>query len=167
VDAFLKIEEKILQLEKFLMFFAMITMVLAVGMQVFFRYVIPMSVPWTEELSIISFIFIVFFGAARAGRYDKHLGIKNIVDAFQPSVYIKLWYLKKIVLISFLLVVMVLEAVPMVLQGWSNTFTIIKIPMFFVLVQIPIFGVLMIFHTLMSMVRKDYQIDLVSRKKGK
>jgi len=148
------------------MLVAMAAMISAIALQVFFRYVVPVSVPWTEELSIISFIFIVFYGAALASRYDRHLGIRNIVDALDERTYIIVWFVKKACVIAFLLIVMVVLAIPMVLQGWSNTFTIIKIPLFFVLLQMPVFGVLVIFHTCMSILRKDYLKELPSGHKG-
>jgi TRAP-type C4-dicarboxylate transport system permease small subunit len=166
VNSLLKIEEKILYIEKAVMFLAMATMVIAVGLQVFFRYVVPVSVPWTEELSIICFIFVVFYGAAVAGRGDKHLGIKNLVDKLDDKTYVRFWYAKKVLILLFLTAVMVVKAIPMVLQGLSNTFTIIKIPMFFVLAQIPVFGLLMVFHTVTAMIRKDYEKELASKKKG-
>jgi TRAP-type C4-dicarboxylate transport system permease small subunit len=65
--------------------------------------------------------------------------------------------------VAFLGVVMVLYAMPMVLQGLHHTYTIIRIPQFYILLQIPLFGLFAAFHTLMSLLRRDYRRDLASR----
>lgn len=155
-----KIEDGIVLFEKAMMILATILIVIAVAMQVFFRYVIPLSVPWTEELSIISFIFMVMYGSALAVRYDRHLGIANIVNALSPKTYIKVWYIKKIVIILFVMHILIVRAYPIVMQGLNNTYTIIRIQTFFVLVQIPISALLMIYHFICSIIRKDYKNEL-------
>lgn len=161
------IETLIIWFEKIIMFLAMMIMVVSLSMQVFFRYVIPVSIPWTEELSIIAFIFMIFNGAALAAKYERHLGISNIVDMLPEYAYIILWYVKKILIMLFLLNVLVYKAYPMVIQGFSNTFTMIEIPVFYVMVQIPLFGIFVVYHTFLSMLKKEYREDLESRMEPK
>lgn len=161
-----KIEDGLVLFEKGVMLLATATIVIAVTMQVFFRYVIPLSVPWTEELSIISFIFVVMYGATLAIRYDRHLGIANIVQKLPPKLYIKVWYVKKIAIVLFVIQVLIIRALPIVMQGLSNTYTIIPIPTFFVLIQIPISALLMVFHLVCSIVRKDYRMELAALGHG-
>ncbi|MDD4842425.1 MAG: hypothetical protein PHH80_10850, partial [Sphaerochaetaceae bacterium] len=66
--------------------------------------------------------------------------------------------------IAFVGYVMLIQAIPMVRQGLSHTYTIIQIPSFFVLVNIPISAGLMIFHTVMSILRKDYVKEYAVQK---
>lgn len=150
------IENWILKFEKVIMGLATGILVFAVTAQVFFRYVVPMSMPWTEELSIISFFFTVMYGAAYAVRYDRHLGIISLTSHMSEKNFKLFWFVKKFLVIAFVGYVMFIQAIPMVKQGFSNTYTIIQIPSFFVLVQIPISAGLMVFHTVMSILRKDY-----------
>ncbi|PKN95812.1 MAG: hypothetical protein CVU43_23940 [Chloroflexi bacterium HGW-Chloroflexi-5] len=161
-----KIENALVVFEKWMMLIATALIVLAVSMQVFFRYVIPVSVPWTEELSIISFIFVVVYGSALAVRYDRHLGIANIVNKLKPKAYIIVWYVKKILVVLFVVQVLIFRAFPIVMQGLSNTYTIIQVQTFFVLVQIPIAAALMVFHLVCSMIRKDYKTELAALGHG-
>lgn len=160
MDFLNRLEQGLIRLEKWVMLVSMAVMLLAVAMQVFFRYVIALSVPWTEELSIITFILIVFYGAALAGYHDRHLGINNLVNRLSGKTFVAVWYIRKAVLVAFLAVVIVGYAIPMAMQGWTNTYTIIKIPLFYVLVQIPVFGVLTAFHSVMSMLRREYRKEL-------
>ena len=63
----------------FEIFLAIVTMVgfigmlLATGGQVLFRYVLQISVPWTEELARILFIITMFLGIAIAIREEEHI----------------------------------------------------------------------------------------------
>jgi TRAP-type C4-dicarboxylate transport system permease small subunit len=50
-----------------------IGMLLATGGQVLFRYVLKISVPWTEELARILFILSMFLGIAIAIREKEHI----------------------------------------------------------------------------------------------
>ena len=50
-----------------------IGMLLSTGGQVLFRYVLRISVPWTEELARILFIQTMFFGIAVAIRENEHI----------------------------------------------------------------------------------------------
>ena len=55
-----------------------IFMLLCAIMQVFFRYVIQISVPWTEEAARFSLILITFWGAATALRDKEHISIPTL-----------------------------------------------------------------------------------------
>ena len=58
MDMLIKIEQWILKIERVIMAIAAGLLVFAVLAQVFFRYILPISMPWTEELSIILFVFM-------------------------------------------------------------------------------------------------------------
>ena len=164
MNALTKIEGWVVYIEKAVMLVATAALVVAVSMQVFFRYVIPLSVAWTEELAIISFIFMVMYGSAAAVRYDRHLGITSITARLSKPNFIKSWYAKKILVFLFVAYIMLIKAIPMVMNGLSNTYTIIRIPSFFVLVQIPISAAFMLFHIVMSVLRKDYEKEYAAQK---
>jgi TRAP-type C4-dicarboxylate transport system permease small subunit len=151
------LEKGLVRFEKWVMVASMAVMLVAVAMQVFFRYVITLSIPWTQDLALITFMLVIFYGAAFASFHDRHLGIRNIVDTLPETTFIVVWFVQKAVIVGFMLIVIVAYAIPMTLQGLTNTFTMIKIPVFCVLVQIPIFGVLTTFHVVMSALRRDYR----------
>jgi C4-dicarboxylate transporter DctQ subunit len=102
IDFLSKLERIIVKFEKFIIVIFGSIMLISVTLQVFFRYVIKTSVPWTEELSIISFVILIFYGASLASYYNRHLGIKNFVNKLTVTNYKIIWYIKNIVLLLFL-----------------------------------------------------------------
>ena len=69
--------------------FMIIAVVLAIA-QVMFRYVLHISVPWTEELVRAFYIYIVYFGAVLLESEDGQIRTTMITDHF-PPVLDKIW----------------------------------------------------------------------------
>ena len=158
-----RIEAAIVKLEKLVMLVMAVTMLILLSLQVFFRYVITLSIPWTEELSVTVFVVMCFYGASLASYNDRHIGIKNLVDRLNERAYILFWIGKKMIITVFLIAVVIRYGVPVALDGLKHTHTILRIPHFYVLIQIPIFGLLTVFHAIMSVIRKDYRRELAAR----
>lgn len=55
-------------------------LVVIVSTNVFFRYVLSGSLPWAEELSRLTFVWVVFLGAYVALRKGAHLAVTGLVD---------------------------------------------------------------------------------------
>lgn len=55
-----------------------VAMILVVVLQIIFRFILRISVPWTEELSRLLFIYIGFFGTAIAVR-EKELIVIDLL----------------------------------------------------------------------------------------
>lgn len=62
----------------------MAVMVVLVLLQIFARYVLRVSIPWTEELARYTLIYIVFLGSAIAIREKKHIVISFLIDRLRP-----------------------------------------------------------------------------------
>lgn len=67
-------------LEYLLSFICFATMLSAVLVQVFFRYVLGDPFVWPYELSIYCYIYIVFFGAVMAVRRGSHISFNMLYD---------------------------------------------------------------------------------------
>lgn len=61
-----------------------VAMVLVVVLQIIFRFILRISVPWTEELSRLLFIYIGFFGTAIAVR-EKELIVIDLLLRRVPT----------------------------------------------------------------------------------
>lgn len=61
-----------------------IGMLLSTGGQVLFRYVLQISVPWTEELARILFIITMFLGISIAIREEEHIVVDFIFKKMSP-----------------------------------------------------------------------------------
>jgi TRAP-type C4-dicarboxylate transport system permease small subunit len=57
-------------------------MLLLVGAQVFFRYVLEVSVPWTEEAARWFYAYQIFLGCTIAARDNVHLRATFLLDRF-------------------------------------------------------------------------------------
>jgi TRAP-type C4-dicarboxylate transport system permease small subunit len=61
-------------------------MVIAALMQVLFRFVLKLSVPWTEELARILYVWIVFLGAVLVEADNNQIKTTFIIDKFPPNI---------------------------------------------------------------------------------
>ena len=64
--------------------FMIIAVILAIA-QVMFRYVLKISVPWTEELVRALYIYIVYFGAVLLESEDGQIRTTMLTDRFHPA----------------------------------------------------------------------------------
>ncbi|MDK2824487.1 MAG: C4-dicarboxylate transporter, DctQ subunit [Clostridia bacterium] len=62
-----------------------IIMVIVILLQVFFRFVIKASLPWSEELARYIMAWAVFIGSSIAAREGAHIGIDSIVSRLPNS----------------------------------------------------------------------------------
>ena len=85
-----------------IIFIVMVTVVLS---QVFFRYVLRVSVPWTEEFARYLLIFITFLGGALAVRDKKHISINVIIDRLPKKIFFYLNKFFDLAIIIFLFIV--------------------------------------------------------------
>jgi TRAP-type C4-dicarboxylate transport system permease small subunit len=160
-----KIELEIVKIEKTVMLISAIIMLISTFLQVFFRFVLKIPVSWTLEIAIMAFIIMIFHGAAFAVYHDQHLGVKNVVNKLSLKQYIFFWYLKKIIIILFIVIVILTGSYKLVIEGLNQNYTITKIPLFYIFIQIPLFGFFSVFHLIMSLIKKEYYNEL-STKKG-
>ena len=73
---------------------------LVIGFQVFLRYVLNHSLPWTEELCRYFVVWLVFIEGAVAMAYGLHTIVEINLDRFVPRLWLDL--LAKAVMVAFL-----------------------------------------------------------------
>jgi TRAP-type C4-dicarboxylate transport system permease small subunit len=67
---------------------AILAVILVVGLlQVFNRYVLNISLSWSEELQIFGHVWIAFLGIPIAYRRNSHLYIETFCDKFPPPLH--------------------------------------------------------------------------------
>jgi TRAP-type C4-dicarboxylate transport system permease small subunit len=54
--------------------------------QIIFRYILAISVPWTEELARAAYIYVVFWGVVLLERDDGHIRTTMLIDVFPGKV---------------------------------------------------------------------------------
>ncbi len=134
------------------------TMIVAIFLQVFFRFIVQSPLYWTEELSRYSFVYVVFIGAAWAGKNNMHLGVdyftSKLPDAAMRILKIILDFL--ILIFSAVVVIVGFQVVPVNLKQLSPA---LNIPMGIVYAAIPLGFALLFIYYLEHLIR-----DLSARK---
>lgn len=81
------------------------TMSLLVGLQVFMRYVMHQSLPWSEEVTRYMFIYLMYLGISYGVRRNRHIRISVFIDLFSEKVRKGLQLLSDILFLVFATVV--------------------------------------------------------------
>jgi len=81
-----KLYQKVPNLFEILSMIFLAGILLAVVLQVFFRYVAQLTVPWTEEVARYLGIWMVFMGAAVAVAHEAHIKITFFLERLPDGV---------------------------------------------------------------------------------
>lgn len=127
----------------FLLTIAATIMILSTFLQVVFRFVFHSPLFWTEELSRYSFVYIVFIGAAWAGRQSMHLGVDYFTSKLPERAATGLKVVLDVLILVFSAVIVYAstEVIPINFKQLSPA---LNVPMGAVYMAIPI-GFLLLF----------------------
>lgn len=76
-------------------------MVITVLLQILFRTIMRVSVPWTEELSRLLFIYVGFFATALAARERQFIVIDVLLKRLPRPVQAVLYVITKVLVVAF------------------------------------------------------------------
>ena len=118
---------------------ALIGMVIVVGLQVFFRFVIKGSLPWSEELARYLMVWAVFIGASLGAREGAHIGVEAFVNALPEPMRKMAAFLSGLISIVFCIIVAVLsiKAVGVIIASGQKS-PAMEIPMYWAYLAIPV-----------------------------
>lgn len=136
---------KINKLTRFVVILLLMLMVIAVSLQVLFRFFLDQPLAWTEELARYLLIWITFLGSAYAMSIRAHIGTEYILKYLSP-------FMGKVLLVIAAILSMLFFGV-MVQQGYllsARSMTqfspTLLLPMGYVYSVIPLSGVLLIMN---------------------
>lgn len=115
--------------------------------QVFFRFVIIHSLPWSEEFSRYALVWTSFLGASIALKRGLHIGVEAFV-AKLPEEKRRLIYLVTLIIINIFLLVVMIKGFQMASFNMRQSSPAMRIPMGFPYLAIPIGSLLMVIHLL-------------------
>ena len=95
----------------------LIIIIVAVNLQVVFFFFFHNPLYWSEELSKLSFVWMIFIGSALATRDKIHIQMDYFADKLSPKVQCWLFYILQIMCIAFLMVVIIFSVPLMGIQG--------------------------------------------------
>ena len=125
----------------------LVAMTIVTFAQVFFRFVIMHSLPWSEEFSRYSLVWASFLGASIALKRGLHIGVETFV-AKLPKERRRLIYLITLALITLFLVVVIIKGFQMASFNMRQSSPAMRIPMGFPYLAIPIGSLIMVLHLL-------------------
>jgi len=96
-----------------------IFMLLCAILQVLFRYVLHISVPWTEEAGRFLLIFVTFWGGAAALREREHISISTLFEKIPEKLRL-LVQLVFIVAMGFFLINVFIGSLGMIKLTWDT-----------------------------------------------
>jgi len=111
--------------------FIVLVWVLLVNLGILTRYVFKVAIPWNEELTVLLFNWVIFFGAALASLNDGHITITLLLDSLKGRAKTAVSIGQNTLFMVFILIVCVQSWKIVLLQARTEQFTaILNIPVY-------------------------------------
>jgi len=125
-------------------------------LQVFFRFVIKGSLPWSEELSRYLMVWVTFVGSAIGVKRSAHAGISIVIGLLPKKVQQFAKYIRILIVVIFCLVVMYVSFNIVQMQFLRNQISpAMRIPMWWAYAAIPVGTFLMAVRFIQSLFVKN------------
>ncbi len=119
-------------------------MIIVVFLQVFFRFVIKGSLPWSEELSRYLMVWAVFIGASMGAKAGAHIGVGAFVSLFPKKLRMVAVLLSGFLSVLFCLIILVLSfKVVLSIKAAGQLSPAMEIPMYWAYLAVPVGMLLM------------------------
>jgi len=111
--------------------FIVLIWVLLVNLGILTRYVFKVAIPWNEELTVLLFNWVIFFGAALASLNEGHISISLLRDSLKGRAKTAVAIGQNLLFMVFILIVCVQSWKIVMLQARTEQFTaILNIPVY-------------------------------------
>jgi len=147
-------------LEIYLPSYIFMLLVLTIGVQVFSRYVLDHPIPQLFELSIYSFIWIIYLGAALAKRYNKHIRFDILYRKYSVKTRHAIDMIFDIIL-SVVMITLLEPSIKYTIMNYSIKASALRIPWTYLLLCFPLFVILILMHNITSII---YSIKVIFGK---
>lgn len=154
-DTLARVEQAVITVEKLAIFVAFTGLVATLFLQVIFRFVIQNPLDFTEELSRILIIWLVFFSAANAIERGEHFVVDFVVELFPRQLSTWVAYVVDAVCIAFMIVAAWISY-KMAIVGSGQTMPALQVSVIVQTLAMPIGFTLMTFHALLLVLRRRH-----------
>lgn len=120
----------------------LVAMTLIVAYQVFMRYVVNASQPWTEASAIMIMSWFIFLGAAVGVREKFHMGFDVLLYVLPERAKPWLRSISDLAVLAFALGMIVFGG-ELAIRGWTVRIPVLGLPQTFTYLPIVVSGVLM------------------------
>lgn len=122
---------------------------ISVFLQVLIRFVFKFPIPWTEEVSRIAFVYIIFLGATIAVREKTHINVDVLLVALPPGVARCVRGVGTALVAGFL-VFMVWQGILFVLATGVQVTPVMQLPFRHLYLIIPFSGAIMLLYLILG-----------------
>ena len=112
-----------------------------IALQVLLRAALNYSIPWSEEVALMGFIYITFFTMAIAVRHDQHLRVELFVSKF-PRVGKKAIDMLDNLIMLVISIMMLVTGIKLVQYGLSSIMPATRWPTSVIYLPTPICGLM-------------------------
>ncbi len=123
---------------------------LLIAVQVLLRALFKYSIPWSEEISLICFIYITFFSMAIGVRYDLHLRVQLFVSGFTQPVRKVIEFLNNIILLV-ICSMMFYTGIKLTIYGVASVMPATQWPTSVIYLPTPIAGFMSCIHIILRL----------------
>ncbi|MET0439815.1 MAG: TRAP transporter small permease [Devosia sp.] len=127
--------------------FGLVAMTVIVAYQIYMRFIVNSSPPWTEAASIMIMSWFIFLGAAVGVRENFHMGFDVLLYFLPPSAKPWLRAISDLSIFAFA-AGMVFYGGELAMRGWGVRIPVVGLPQTFTYLPIVISGVLMCLFSL-------------------
>ena len=129
----------------------LVALVLLMSTNILFRFVFLLPIHWTEEISMLLFIWIIFMGSAVVQKRDGHVSIE-IVYNYCPALARKIMKIAGQVLVLFVLVIMTVLSMKLVRFQYHSLTASLMLPYSVFSLTMLLSVILMLIYTTISIV---------------
>jgi TRAP-type C4-dicarboxylate transport system permease small subunit len=124
-------------------------LIMSVAIEVFFRYVFSTPIPELFEVSIYTFIWAIYLGAALAKRYNQHIRFDLLYIKLSQKT--RLWVdIFFDALTSLVFLILLVPSLRYTIMNYKIKASVLRIPWTYLLMCFPIFLMLILIHNGMA-----------------
>jgi len=142
-----RLSQMLASLSESLLYFLLAVMVATTFLQVFFRYVIFHSLPWSEEVSRYALVWLTFIGASYGLRCGVHVAVEALVETLPPGAR-RLLKAGSYALTAFLGAVLAVYGFKLAQVNMGQLSPSLHIPIGLAYAAVPVGGVCLFIHAL-------------------
>lgn len=163
---FRKVLDKILEL---ICCSLLVFMTMAASWQVISRYVLSKPSTATEELTLISFVWMALFAAAYVFGKKEHMRMSFVLDKFKGKKKITLNIIAEVITLIFALLVLVFGGIKICGLSMAQTSASLKIPMGYIYFALPLAGIVTVIYNGLNILdlKEELEVTEASKKKVK
>ena len=136
--------------EEYLVMFLMLVMIITAFAQVIFRFVIQMSLDWSEELARYAFLWCMFISAGMAVKHRRHIKVEFIMEMLPKKVRFGLEIISDLIWMAFCLL-LVKDGIGLLEFVKTQVSPSMEVPFKYIYTSLPVGAALMFLRLLQQM----------------